>query len=85
MDVPALLTRGTAKQEVPAEQALSCHLPVAHWAKEPETQASWPSALNEHLHNGGMKEVMLSPVQLSDCRNEANCKLSCCAASPFFI
>jgi hypothetical protein len=39
MLVPALFTRGKAKHERPAEQVVTAHLPLTHWANPPWTQA----------------------------------------------
>jgi hypothetical protein len=44
IDVPALLTRGRAKHEVPAEHALTCHWPLTHWANDPAMQPFSPPA-----------------------------------------
>ena len=84
IDVPALLTSGSAKHCSVDPQLCVSHLPSTHCAKSPPTQASEPSVQNNMnlVYCTGRRRAD-APSQESSLVRVANCAFCCCAFWPF--
>lgn len=82
-EVPALLTRGRAKQLRPEPQLWSVYAPLTHCANCPWTHALVPSELHVRDDADTYRRKVDTPSQDELEESVANWAFCCCASSPF--